>query len=407
MIHIFLNGFAASAGAGLTYLHNVVPHLSAIGNVHTTVAVQTQLRKSFKNLPRVEVICPQGDFGTARRFWFEQRLLPALIRKSGADVLISAGNFALRNSPVPQILLSGNSLYTSRDFYRDLWRRREFGMFADNFVKGIFARKSVHWADCTIAPSQAFADELRRWSGKQVEVVHHGFDWEMFSADAESLPDEIQRKLCESEGCLRLLFVSHYNYYRNFETLIRALPLIQKRIQDRKVQLFLTCKLESGANPGAYNPAQARQLVRDLDVGGHLVELGTVPYRSLHQLYRACDIYVTASYAETFAHPLVEAMASDLPIVASDIPVHREICGDAARYFLKFSAEALAETVAEIAGSGSLYQEMSRISKERSVHFSWAEHVQQLLVLISQLHTRRDLERIPIDGLVRALSLPE
>ena len=39
-----------------------------------------------------------------------------LIRRSGAQVLISAGNFALWNSPVPQILLSRNSLYTSGRF---------------------------------------------------------------------------------------------------------------------------------------------------------------------------------------------------------------------------------------------------------------------------------------------------
>jgi len=33
------------------------------------------------------------------------------------------------------------------------------------------------------------------------------------------------------------------------------------------------------------------------------------------------------AYAETFAHPLVEAMASGLPVIASDLAVHREICG--------------------------------------------------------------------------------
>ena len=64
-----------------------------------------------------------------------------------------------------------------------------------------------------------------------------------------------------------------------------------------------------------------------------VVELGAVPYSLLHQVYRECDIYVTPAYAESFAHPLVEAMASGLPIVASDLAVHREICQDAAIYF--------------------------------------------------------------------------
>jgi hypothetical protein len=118
-IRIFLNGLAASAGAGLTYLHNVVPQLSALPEVHTTLAVQPNLRQSFEKFGNVDLICPQGISGSARRFVFEQWKLPDLIRKSRADVLVSAGNFALRKSPVPQILLSGNSLYTSPDFSRD------------------------------------------------------------------------------------------------------------------------------------------------------------------------------------------------------------------------------------------------------------------------------------------------
>ena len=71
MIRIFVNGLAASAGAGLTYLHNVVPHLSALTEVRTTFAVQPNLRESFNRFRNVELICPEGISGTARRFCFE------------------------------------------------------------------------------------------------------------------------------------------------------------------------------------------------------------------------------------------------------------------------------------------------------------------------------------------------
>jgi glycosyltransferase involved in cell wall biosynthesis len=381
VIRIFVNGLAASAGAGLTYLHNVIPHLSAVPGVHTTLAVQPGLCRHFERLSNVDLICPSEISGTARRFAFEQTKLPELIRKSRADVLISAGNFALRNSPVPQILLSGNSLYTSADFSRDLCSRREYAMLVDNFVKTMLARKSVHWADQTVAPSQAFADELQRWTGKEVAIIHHGFDHTAFSADQTPLADDIQRKLGEAEGCLRLLFVSHYNYYRNFETLLRALPLIQNLVPQKPVKLFLTCKLERGANPGAYDGSYAHRLVQKLRIADNVAQLGAVPYASLHHLYRACDLYVTAAYAETFAHPLVEAMASGLPVVASDLPVHKEVCGDAAQYFQRFSPELLAEAVARIAGSSEFNLQLSTAGKKRSGNFSWAEHVNRLLAL--------------------------
>src|SRR3954465_3153074 len=149
VIRLFVNGLGASAGAGITYLLNVLPHLSANPSVHTIVAVQPQLHAEFDRIPNLTLLEAHPPQSAAARFWFEQRRLPQLIRNSGADVLISCGNFALRNSPVPQILLSGNSLYTSSDFERDLRRRRELGMWLGNRIKSAFAKQSIRWADCT------------------------------------------------------------------------------------------------------------------------------------------------------------------------------------------------------------------------------------------------------------------
>ncbi len=173
--------------------------------------------------------------------------MPAAIRRSGADVLISVGNFALRKSPVPQILLSRNSLYTSADFLRDLRQRREYGLWLDTRIKGSLARRSIHWADRTVAPTEAFAQELRQWTGRDVVAIHHGFDHEAFFRDQTPLPADIRQKLDREteKDTLRLLYVSHYNYYRNFETLFRALPLMRERLGGRKLKLFLTCRLRS------------------------------------------------------------------------------------------------------------------------------------------------------------------
>ena len=381
MIHVFLNGLGASAGAGLTYLFNVLPQLAANPAVHTTLAVQSQLREQFERITNVRLLRADTPQSTAARFWFEQNSLPEYIRASGADILISAGNFALRKSPVPQILLSGNSLYTSADFDRDLWQRREFGMLLDNRIKSVFARKSVHWADRTVAPTQAFADELRRWTGKQVRAIHHGFDHELFFGDHSPLADDVQRQFLDAEDSLKLLFVSHYNYYRNFETLFRALPLITENLKPRKVRLFLTCKLQDGTNPGAYRVQKASALIQRLGIRDQVVELGAIPYRSLHHLYRACDIYVTPAYTETFAHPLVEAMASGLPIVASDLPVHREVAAEAACYFPRFSPDALADNVVRLATNMQLKTALAAAGRQRSAHFSWKMHVEQLIDL--------------------------
>ncbi len=380
MMHIFLNAAGASAGSGLTYLYNVVPRLSSSPNVRTTVAVQEQLRAELRHVGNVNVLEIPIPASSLRRFWFEQKQLPRLIRAVQADVLLSAGNFAVRNSPVPQILLSGNSLYTSKDFYRDLRHRGEYGMWLDTKIRGVFAKKSVQWADCTVAPSHAFANELQRWTGRQVSSIHHGFDPGVFSGDKSPLARELTEKLQAAEGCLKLLFVSHYNYYRNFETLFRALALLRKQAPDRKLRLFLTCTLEDEKTPGTYKTREAARMIRDLGIREDVIELGAVPYRQLHHVYKACDIYVTPAYAETFAHPLVEAMACGLPVIASDIPAHREICRNA-MFFDRFSAEQLAECILE------MYRTKCAAIRE-VIGFSWSEHVAKLLAIASQLKHR-------------------
>jgi glycosyltransferase involved in cell wall biosynthesis len=383
MMHLFINALAASAGGGLTYVRNVLPHLEAQSDLKVTIALNSGLREEFRSFSKVEFLTPQ--ISHAGRFWYEQSALPDLIRGCRADVLLSTGNFALRKSPVPQILLSRNSLYTSADFYRDLRSRHEYRAWLDTHLRALIAKRSIHWADITVAPSEAFAAELRRWTGAPVLAIHHGFDQENFVSDSSPLGPEVEEKLRVAEPSLKLLFVSHYNYYRNFETLIRALPMLRDQMADRRVKLLLTCNLVAGKNPGAYRPEAAAELVKKLGVSDMVVELGAIPYRQLHHVYSHADVYVTPAYTETFAHPLVEAMASGVPVIASDLPVHQEICGAAAAYFPRFSAEALAGTLAQIARSPETSRRMAAVGVGRASQFSWKTHVEKILDLCRAL----------------------
>ena len=384
-MHLFFNCLAASSASGLTYVRNIVPHLSGQPRLRATLALSPQLRNELGNPSNISFVELEIPAGAAGRFCWEQSLLSRIIRKSGADVLISAGNFALLRSPVPQILLSGNSLYTSPDFYDDLRARRAYRIWLDTRARGFFARRSVRWADCTVAPSKSFAEALRVWSEGKVVSIYHGFDPDIFFRDQNRLPAEINAKIDSGKDALRLIFVSYYNYYRNFETLLRALPYIKEHLCGRKVKLFLTCKLSSEENTGAYRTASAAALIRDLRIANEIVELGAIPYGQMQHVLRACDIYITPAYAETFAHPLVEAMASGLPIVASDLQVHREVCGTAALYFPCFSPSDLAKQVLEIANNQELGREMASSGQNRAVDFSWAKHVQELLAISREM----------------------
>jgi glycosyltransferase involved in cell wall biosynthesis len=385
MIHLFINALSASAGGGLTYVRNVLPRLACRDDVRTTLLTGEGLRSEIAETGHVKVLREECASGSARRFWYEQRRLPDLIRRSDADVLLSTGNFALFRSAVPQILLSRNALYISADFQRDMRDRGDYRLWIDTQVKGALARWSVQEADCTVAPSATFAGELRQWTGKDVAYIHHGFDHKVFFRNHAPLRQDVQTQLAATEGAVRVLFVSHYNYYRNFETLIRAIAILKKKIHPRAIRLLLTCKLASKDNPGNYRADQAAELVRQLKLNEEVVELGAVPYAALHHLYRSCDVYATPAYAETFAHPLVEAMASGLPVIASDLAVHREICGAAAVYFPRFAPAILAEKILQVCESDEQKAAMRVTGISRSLDFSWDKHVEELLLLARRL----------------------
>lgn len=97
----------------------------------------------------------------------------------------------------------------------------------------------------------------------------------------------------------------------------------------------------------------------------------------LHKLYADCDALVAASFAEGFGLPIVEAAHYGKPIIASDIPVFREVTGggQACRFFEVGSSSALAATIRNL---------MEDLSAELapqvgSQHWlSWAESAAEL-----------------------------
>lgn len=119
------------------------------------------------------------------------------------------------------------------------------------------------------------------------------------------------------------------------------------------------------------------------------MNVGHAPGEAIRPAYRSALAYVTCSRTEGFGIPLVEAMAAGCPIVASDIPVHREVGGEAALYFPPGDAAALAGLLARILGDEPLRRTLARRSLERSALFSWTQAARQTLEAYCQAHRAR------------------
>lgn len=81
---------------------------------------------------------------------------------------------------------------------------------------------------------------------------------------------------------------------------------------------------------------------------GDLFMLNKVPAAELRVLYRHAAATVCPSLAEGFDFPGVEAMRSGGVVIASDIPVHREVFADGAEYFNTHSSEDLAHAIERV-----------------------------------------------------------
>lgn len=388
-----LNALASTAGGGVTYLRNVLPLFQRHGEEHRYVVLvpESHLKdyepSAHKRL-RFETVEASG---TLQRILWEQTALRSLLKSRQIDVLVSLGNFALLASPVPQILFNRNDLLFSTYFEQDLQSRKLYAAILAHKLKSCLARQSIKRATINVTPTAAFAERIKSHSELrhiEIETLQFGFDSTSFTSNQNPLPESTIGKLNLSSDCRRVLFVSHYNYFRNFETLIRALPIIKTELKNHtgeNVQLVLTTNIRRGANYGGYDATAAAELIDRLGIGDDIAMLGAVEYDRLHHLYRLCDVFVCPSYSESFGHPLVEAMASGVPVVSADLPVHREICGEAAVYFDVFDENRLAAQCLRVLTERDLRERMKTDGLSRSRQFSWDEHVRQLIALINRI----------------------
>jgi glycosyltransferase involved in cell wall biosynthesis len=81
---------------------------------------------------------------------------------------------------------------------------------------------------------------------------------------------------------------------------------------------------------------------------GHLYMLANVPAPELRLLYRHAKATVCPSFGEGFDFSGVEAMRCGGVVCASDIPVHREVYADAARYFAPYSSGEMASVISQL-----------------------------------------------------------
>jgi glycosyltransferase involved in cell wall biosynthesis len=106
---------------------------------------------------------------------------------------------------------------------------------------------------------------------------------------------------------------------------------------------------------------------------------------SVARLYRSASVAVFPSFYEGFHLPPLEAMALGCPVIASDIPVHREVLGDAALYVDTSNLASLVAALRTIIQNPDERKRRSQAGLERAAMYSWDESARRLLSVVQEV----------------------
>jgi glycosyltransferase involved in cell wall biosynthesis len=108
----------------------------------------------------------------------------------------------------------------------------------------------------------------------------------------------------------------------------------------------------------------------------------------LRGLYSACAVFIYPSLYEGFGLPPLEAMACGAPVIASDIPPHRETIGKAAKFFDPVNPTELAECVGSLISNDKERATLSLAGRRRAAEFHWEDTARHTLRVYEEAHRR-------------------
>lgn len=174
-------------------------------------------------------------------------------------------------------------------------------------------------------------------------------------------------------GARSLVYMGSFMPYKNVESLIRALEHLPGWT------LHIASRIEGRRE------AQLRALIPDR---ARVVFHRGVSDEEYADLLAEATALVTASRAEGFGLPVIEAMAKGVPVAVSDIPIFHEITGDAAVFFDEDDPASIAAAVGELTDART-WEETAVAGQEASQRFSWDASAAALVDLIRTVHAAR------------------
>ena len=237
-------------------------------------------------------------------------------------------------------------------------------------------------ANAVITPTACVRAELiadHCVEADKVFVVPMGVSDKWFDADSDNIESELaEHGLVANEYAL---CIATLEPRKNLIRLLRAYAALANA--ERKRWPLVLCG-QAGWLSGDIHTEIAKGVE-----SGWLKYLGYVPEMFMHTLMRGARCFLFPSLYEGFGLPVLEAMASGTPVVASDIPSLREVAGSTALFPEPRSELAIRTCIERALCDQPWRQSSAAAGRIRAQEFSWARTVSETAAVYEHVMRRR------------------
>lgn len=225
-------------------------------------------------------------------------------------------------------------------------------------------------ADRIVVNSEFMRDNVIVWYGlnrDKVVVIPNGVDLKMFT-------DSNDRIMLEGDPSV--LYIGHFSRLKGVDILIQAIAKLRSELPNIKLHLV-----------GKGNDRYLALLAKKEGIEKHVIFHSWVKQSMAPSYYKSADICVFPSRHEGFGIVILEAMASGIPVIASDIPSFREIISNGidGRLFKPEDAAALSKEVIALYQDPQLRKELSHNAFEKVTRYSWEKIAEKYISLYKYL----------------------
>lgn len=207
---------------------------------------------------------------------------------------------------------------------------------------------------------------------EKITVIPNGVDLEEFKPYPQKRI-EIRNQYNIDENDIVLLFTGYEFRRKGLEYVIKALPDI-----DKNVKLFAV---------GKSNPKPFQKLANELGVSDTVIFTGFVP--EIKDYYAASDIFVFPTAYEAFSLATLEAVASGLPILATEVNGTEELIDDGHNgFFIKRDPADISEKINILIEDKSLRKQMGKNARKTAKNYSWDEIARRTLEVYEEVAKR-------------------